>query len=131
MSHRTIIAALSASAIAVALPTAASAQTAFYFGVQSAPSYGYYDPPRYGRHDHQHEHLDEQHGDVHDQLDYQHARAHEEDLSPWEHAQLHDELDYQHAQTDYQIAREHRRQHQYRSWQRNYSNYGYNGYYRY
>lgn len=131
MSYRTIIAALSASAMAVSLPAAAAAQTAFYFGVQSAPSYGYYDQPRYSRHDHQHEHLDEQHGDVHDELDYQHARAHEEGLNPWEHAQLHDELDYQHAQADYQIAREHQRQHRYRSWQRNYSNYGYNGYYRY
>jgi len=131
VSYKLIIAALGSSAMAVALPAAASAQTAFYFGVQSAPSYGYYDAPRYDRHDHDHEHLDEQHGDVHDELDYQHAQAHEEGLSPWKHARLHDELDYQHAQTDYQIAREHQRQHHYRSWQRNYSNYGNNGYYRY
>ncbi len=131
MSYKMIIAALGASAIAVALPAAASAQTTFYFGVQSAPSYGYYDAPRDDRHDHEHEYLDEQHGDVHDELDYQHAQAHEEGLSPWEHARLHDDLDYQHVQTDYQIARKHQRQHQYRSWQRNYSNYRNNGYYRY
>lgn len=131
MSYKTIIAALGAGALAMALPSAASAQSSFYFGVQSVPSYGYYGAPRYSRHDHEHDHLDEQHGDVHDGLGEQHARAHEEGLSPWGHARLHDELDYQHSQADYQIAREHQRQHQDRSWQRNYSNYGYNGYNRY
>ena len=131
MGYKMIVAAVGAGALSLALPSAASAQSAFYFGVQSAPSYGYYEAPRYDRHDHEHEHLDEDHGDVHGELDEQHALAHAEGLNPWEHTRLHDELDYRHARADYQIAREHQRQHQYRSWRRSYSNYGYDGYSRY
>lgn len=80
------------------------------------------------RHDWQHDQLDDWHDDVHDQLDEEHARAHEEGLSPWEHRRLHEELDYQHARADYQIQREHRREHRRDRWQRYnpyYDNYGY------
>lgn len=131
MNYWTIVSVLSLGALALGLPEAAAAQSSFYFGIQSAPSYGYYEAPRYSRHHQEHDQLEEHHDDVHDALDETHALAHEEGLSPWEHARLHDELDYQHERADYQIAREHQRQHRYRSWQRNYSNSGYNGYYRY
>ena len=130
VSYQTIISAVGLGTLALGLPAAAAAQNSLYFGVQSAPSYGYYEAPRYSRHHLEHDQLDERHGDVHDALDEQHALAHGEGLSPWEHARLHDELDYQHERADYQIAREHQRQHRYRSWQRNYLSYGYNGYYR-
>jgi len=85
-----------------------------------------------GRHDWQHDRLDQRHDDVHDQLDEEHDEAHEQGLTPWEHRQLHRELQYQHDEADYRLERQHRREHQ-REWQRRhrYGSYGYNTYYGY
>lgn len=82
-----------------------------------------------GRHDWQHDRLDQRHDDVHDQLDEEHDEAHEQGLSPWEHRQLHRDLQYQHDEADYRLQRQHRREHR-RDWQRRHR-YGNYGYYRY
>lgn len=139
MRYIKFMASVGLSALALTLPAAVSAHSSFFFGVQSAPSYryynapgyGYYQAPRYGSHHREHDELREQHGDIHDSLNEEHALAHEQDLSSWEHAQLHDELAHQHDQADYGISREHQRQHRYRSWQRSYPNNSYYGYNRY
>ncbi len=109
--RKSIIGVIGAVALAsFALPAAANAQ--------------------WSRHDHQHEQLDEEHGDVHDALEEEHAQAHEQGLSPWEHAQLHQDLNNQHAEADYAIELQHQREHQREQWRRQYGNqYGYsNGY---
>jgi hypothetical protein len=83
---------------------------------------------QWSNHDDQHEHLANHHDDVHDQLDQEHADAHDQGLSPGEHRQLHRELRYDHAQADYQIARQHQREHWRDQHRRRYRGYGYNGY---
>ncbi|CAN5284604.1 hypothetical protein BH10PSE14_BH10PSE14_20480 [soil metagenome] len=84
-----------------------------------------------GRHDWQHDRLDQRHDDVHDQLDEEHDEAHEQGLSPWGHAQLHRDLQYQHEDADYRMQLQHRREHQREEWRRRhraYGNYGYRPY---
>ncbi len=89
---------------------------------------------QWSRHDHQHEQLDDQHGDVHDQLEAEHSQAHEEGLTPWEHAQLHQDLRNRHEEADYAIELQHQREHMRDQWRRRhgygYQNYGYRGYQR-
>ena len=83
---------------------------------------------QWSRHDHQHDQLDEEHGDVHDQLEEGHAQAHEEGLRPWEHARLHQDLQNQHEEADYAIELQHQRQHMRDQWRRQYQGYGNRGY---
>lgn len=108
MRKLTMSAIGAAAALSFAIPATANAQ--------------------WGRHDHEHEQLDEEHGDVHDQLEAEHAQAHEEGLTPWEHARLHQDLQDQHEEADYAIALQHQRQHTRDQWRRQYQGYGYQGY---
>jgi hypothetical protein len=135
MTRKRIFTVLGIAAAAALTPTVASAQAVFSVSIGSGSSYGYsgygYDRySNYDRHRDQHEQLAEEHADDHDQLREQHFRAHEQGLDSWEHAQLHRDLRYQHAQNDYQVAREHQRQHYYDDGgrYRRYGNYGSYGY---
>ena len=111
-----MIAVFGVAAFAMAIPSAASAQSA----------YGY---PGYNQHDQRHDRFDDRHDNNHEELNEVHADAHDQGLNRREHRQLHGGLQYEHAGSDYRIARQHQRLDR-RAWQRRYYNRGYNQYYR-
>jgi len=127
VAGKLIISALSVAALAVVVPTAASARGTFSVTIGSG-GYGYNDYPTYGRHDRQHDRIEERHEDGHEQLEEEHEDAHDQGLSRWEHRDVHQDLEYRHARQDYQLQRRHQGQHRRNGWQRRYYNNGYGGY---
>ena len=139
MNIKTVMLLCGAAGLSALAPSAASAQSSFSISIGSGPGYSGYANPygyqgngygnngysTYGRHEAQHDQIEEEHGDGHDQLDEEHDQAHGQGVNPWEHAQLHQQLQYQHGYNDYQLKRQHRSEHQREQWRRRYSNYGY------
>lgn len=146
MSIKSSILLCGAAALAALVPTAASARGTFSISIGSGysngysgygyPGYGYgnsygYGANRYsqyGRHEEEHDGIDDEHGDAHDQIEEEHAEAHAQGVDPWQHAQVHRQLRYQHNYTHDQLERQHEYQHELDEWRRRSQSYDYYGY---